>query len=70
MILHSLWGMGQPKPDGTHTVIRTKFSAKQKKGLNLVREEMTARDLQKIAEEMSVAAYDVEAFNSSIRQNN
>lgn len=65
-VAHSLWGAGLVKRDGHYTVVRTKFSAKQKKGLNFVRQEMTSQDLRAIAEEISVAAFDVEHFSSSI----
>ena len=66
-IQHSLWGSGQFRKDGTPLVIRTKFTAKQRKGLNFVREEMSVQDLRKIAHEISIAAYDVEMFNINLR---
>lgn len=65
-VAHSLWGAGWQNTNGERTVIRTKFTAKQKKGLNLVREELTATDLKKIAYQISVAAYDVEEFSRSL----
>jgi hypothetical protein len=67
-IVHSLWGSGAQTQEGAFTVIRTKYSAKQHKGLSFTREVLTAKDLRRISEEISVAAYDVEAFSYSIRE--
>ena len=65
-ISHSLWGAGLNKIGDEKAVIRTKYSAKQQRGLVLQREEMTLNDLQLIAAEISVAAYEVEGFHADI----
>ncbi len=66
-IVHSLWGAGQKNKDGHFVVVRTKYTAKQKKGLNFLREELTLSELRGIAREISVAAYEVEAFCAALR---
>lgn len=65
-VTHSLWGAALTKIGEEHKVVRTKYSAKQSRGLHFSREELTIADLYAIAVEISVAAYDVEAFNVSI----
>ena len=66
-VAHSLWGAGITKRDGQYIAIRTKYTSKQKKGLNFVREEMSTQDLRKIANEISIAAFDVEQFSNSLQ---
>lgn len=65
-VSHSLWGAALRKTPGEYRVVRTKYSAKQKKGLHFAREELTVPDLYAIARDISIAAYDVEKFNFSI----
>ena len=66
VISHSLWGSGGFKSDGTQIIIRTKYTAKQKRGLKFVRQELTGEQLYKIAREISIVAYDVEVFGASL----
>lgn len=66
-VSHSVWGSGGLTSDGLQIVIRTKYTAKQKDGLKFMRQQMTAGDLQKIAREISIAAFDLEVFATSIR---
>ncbi len=66
-VSHSLWGAAiTTKPGEERKVVRTKYSAKQNRGLHFSREELTVADLYAIAVEISIAAYDVEAFDASI----
>jgi len=51
---------------GEDVVIRTKYSAKQTKGLSLQRELMTVGDLATIADEIAIATFEVEAFRRRI----
>ena len=67
-ITHSLWGAGTSGTDGKQLVIRTKYSAKQKKGLDFVRKEMTIDDLNDIAREISIVASDIKVFLASINR--
>ena len=66
VISHSLWGSGGFKSDGTQIIVRTKYTAKQKRGLKFVRQELTVEQLYEIAREISIAAYDVEVFGASL----
>jgi len=65
-VSHSLWGSGGKRKDGEHVIVRTKFTAKQKSGLKLVRQELTASDLREVAYQISLAAYEVESFRSQL----
>ena len=65
-ISHSLWGAALTREGEERRVVRTKFSAKQQKGLHFSREELTVADLRQIAMEISVAAYEVEAFAKTL----
>ena len=67
VISHSLWGSGGFNSDGTQVIVRTKYTAKQKRGLNFVRQELTGEQLYEIAREISITAYDVEVFGASLR---
>ncbi|WP_233838741.1 hypothetical protein [Paraburkholderia sp. ZP32-5] len=66
VISHSRWGMGMCRTRNERVTVRTKYSAKQTKGLDFSREEMTLQDLRAISGEISIAAYDVEVFCSSL----
>ena len=66
IISHSMWGYGGVKSNGTPIVIRTKYTAKQKRGLKFMRQELTSEDLYAIAREISIAAYDVEVFGAHL----
>lgn len=61
-ISHSLWGAFS----ATHAV-RTKYSAKASRGLYLSREVLSADDLHEISTIVSIAAFDVEAFLTKLR---
>ncbi|MDF3847555.1 hypothetical protein [Achromobacter denitrificans] len=65
-VSHSLWGAAATMADEEQRVVRTKYSAKQNRGLHFSREELTVRDLHKMAVEISIAAYDVAAFTARI----
>jgi len=65
-IAHSLWGSGSRTTESEPLAVRTKYTAKQQKGLTLQREEMTVGDLFKIAAEISIAAYAIEGLHASI----
>ena len=64
-VLHSRWGLSPFGKDGL-AVIRTKYTAKRRKGLDFQREILNAADLRAMAREISVAAYEVEKFAASI----
>jgi len=68
-ISHSLWGAALTQSKDKRKVVRTKYSAKQQRGLMFQREEMTVEDLWAIASEISIAAFEVESFHGSIRRN-
>lgn len=65
-VSHSLWGAAPTGVGEEPRVVRTKYTAKQNRGLHFSREELTAADLYRIAQEISIAAYDVETFNALI----
>ena len=65
-ITHSLWGFAGASQSGEYKVVRTKYTAKQRRGLHLAREEFTVMDLHNIAMQISVAAYEVDAFRCSL----
>jgi hypothetical protein len=66
VISHSMWGAGGVTSEGSHIVIRTKYTAKQAKGLRFMRQELTTADLYMIAREISITAFDLEVFGSSL----
>ncbi len=68
-ISHSLWGSWGGRANEEHRAIRTKYSAKQQKGLVLQRKELTVRDLNQIAAEISIAAYEIERFHAELKRN-
>jgi len=65
-ISHSIWGAGGETSDGHELVVRSKYSAKQTRGLKFMRQEMTNDDLYAIAREISIAAFDLEVFGASL----
>lgn len=67
-ISHSIWGAARTKAGEERKVVRSKFSAKLHKGLHFTREELKVSELRAIATEISVAAFDVEAFRASLRR--
>ncbi|MCP1375166.1 hypothetical protein [Dyella lutea] len=68
-ITHSLYGFLWSKDLGQATVVRTKYSAKQTKGLSFQREIMTVKDLSGIARELAIVRHDVESFRRRIGSN-
>ena len=60
-VLHSRWGF-RSYEDGKSTVIRTKYTAKRRKGLDFQREELTAADLKAMAHNISVASHEIAVF--------
>lgn len=68
VVSHSLWGVTMCRTGSEPVTVRTKYSAKQNRGLDFSREEMTVQDLRAISEEISIAAYDVEVFCSSLKR--
>jgi hypothetical protein len=66
VIVHSLYGSAWDSNLRRPTVIRTKYSAKQTKGLSFQREEMTTNDLYAIAREIAIVTYEVETFRRRI----
>jgi predicted naringenin-chalcone synthase len=57
VIVHSLWGAGPGA-----TVIRTKYTAKERHGLAFQREEMSTDSLDAIALDIATATFEIEAF--------
>jgi hypothetical protein len=68
VVAHSLWGVGGTSHNGSVSIIRTKYTAKQRAGLKLSRQIMTSADIQQIAMEVSIAAYEVERFHFDLRR--
>ncbi|MDP1675734.1 MAG: hypothetical protein Q8L88_02620 [Bacteroidota bacterium] len=60
-IIHSLWGSSSEK------VIRSKYTSKIKHGLRFQREELKVEDIEKIALDISLAAYKVSIFNHKVK---
>lgn len=67
-VSHSLWCVTMCRTRSEPVTVRTKYSAKQNRGLDFSREEMTVQDLRVISEEISIAAYDGEVFCSSLNR--
>lgn len=58
-IVHSLWGGVEED-----CVIRTKYTAKERKGLTLQRDSLTTDDLHEIASDIAVACLELERFTN------
>lgn len=67
-ITHSRYGSSHNEA-GEEVVVRTKYSAKQTKGLSFHREVMTVSDLAAIADEIAIATFEIEAFRRRIGSN-
>ncbi|HET9767646.1 MAG TPA: hypothetical protein VFS60_12405, partial [Thermoanaerobaculia bacterium] len=57
-IVHSVWGGAE------HYVLRTKYSAKESKGLVVRRERMTVADLHQVAYDIAEASLELERFTN------
>lgn len=64
IVSHSLWGSGLS--NGKKVVIRTKITAKRRKGLSKQRQELTGDDLRAIARKISVAIHELDLFRSRL----
>jgi len=64
IISHSVWGVLMPK--GEPLLIRSKYTAKRKKGLSRQRQELTVEDLHTMAYNIAIAAHEVRAFGAEL----
>jgi hypothetical protein len=62
LIVHSIWGINL----GGNTIIRTKHTAKRRKGLHFNREEYTKGKLIAVGQKISRAIHSVEKFRQSL----
>jgi hypothetical protein len=64
VVSHSQWGILMPK--GEPLLIRSKYTAKRKKGLSRQRQELTVEDLHAMAYNIAIAAHELRAFGAEL----